>query len=120
MTTNIITFPTNRVVKTHKPVFSKYNPFANLFRRLKEQQRLKRKQKIDFLYQQAYQFYYDLLETPHHVSEVDLPPFIYEEQRKSTAAELAHKALLDVIADCRVEICYKKRIEAIKNKTIKG
>lgn len=121
MSIEIITFPTtNKIAKTQKPLFSKYNPFANLYRNFKEKQRLKRKQKIDFLYQQAYQYYYDLLETPHHVSEIDLPAFIYEEQRKSTAAELAHKALLDVIADCRVELCYKKHVETIKKRAIKG
>lgn len=114
MNTNIIKFPANRAAKARKPLFSKYNPIAVLYGKLKEQQRLKRKQKINFLYQQAYQYYYDLLETPHHVLEVDFPPFIYEEQRKSTAVELAYKALLDVIADGRVEQCYKKRIGAIK------
>lgn len=114
MNANIIAFPVNRISKINK--FKIYNPFSDLLNYIKEEQIKKRKEKLNFLLKQGYQYYYDLLETPQHVAEVDLPMFIYEQQRKDKAMELAHKALLDVIAHNRVNQCYKKRIAELKKR----
>lgn len=107
---NIVKLPiaATKVQKVSKPVFEIYNPFSDLLNYIKEKQIKKRRGKLNFLFQQGYQYYYDLLETPQHLGNVDLPMFIYEQQRKDKAMELAHKALLDVIAHNRVNQCYKK------------
>ena len=73
-----------------------------------------RQRKINFLFDEAYQYFYDLLETPK-VADVDLPEFIYEEQRKRVAWEKASKALLDVFADGRLNECYSRRMKELKN-----
>ena len=60
------------------------NLFSNLLKQYKEKQDEIKKKKINFLMQEAYRYFYDLLEFPK-LSDVDLPEFIYEEQRKRIA-----------------------------------
>lgn len=115
MHTNIIVFPkkiSNEVQKV-KNVRCIPNLFANLLNQYKKKQHEIKQKKIKFLTNEAYKFYYDLLETPK-ISDVDLPEFIYEEQRRSLAYEKANKAMLEVINDNRINKCYNKRIKEIK------
>ena len=71
------------------------------------------KHKINFLYNQVYRYFYDIQETVK-IQGVDLPAFIYEIKRQKFAEEQAKKAMLEVIADKRVNECYSKRIRKIK------
>lgn len=115
MHTNIIVFPkkiSNEVQKV-KNVRCIPNLFANLLNQYKKRQDEIKQKKIKFLTDEAYRFYYDLLETPK-ISDVDLPEFIYEEQRRRLAFEKASKAMLEVIKDNRINKCYNKRIQEIK------
>ena len=71
--------------------------------------------KIDFLHRQAFiEFYYQF--APRQTSGVDIPAFMYEEQRRKRAYDEATQALLEVIHDCRVNECYKARKEELKKR----
>jgi hypothetical protein len=71
--------------------------------------------KIEFLHNQAYiEFYYQF--APRKSSGVDIPAFMYEEQRRKRAYDEATKALLQVIKDCRVNECYKARKEELRRR----
>lgn len=113
MSVNVIRLRTERVEPIQK-VKLLPNLFSNLLKQYRQKQNEIRQRKINFLFNEAYQYFYDLLETPK-VADVDLPEFIYEEQRKRVAWEKASKALLDVLADGRLNECYSRRIKELKN-----
>lgn len=113
MSVNVIRLRTERVEPIHK-VKLLPNLFSNLLKQYRQKQNEIRQRKINFLFDEAYQYFYDLLETPK-VADVDLPEFIYEEQRKRVAWEKASKALLDVLADGRLNECYSRRMKELKN-----
>ena len=91
------------------------NIFTMLLKLYKKKQDEIRARKIKFLTGQAEEYYYSLLETPE-IADVDLPEFIYEEQRKRLAKELASKAMLNVIINNRVDKCYSERIKELKRR----
>ena len=95
------------------------NLFSNLLKQYKEKQDEIKKKKINFLMQEAYRYFYDLLEFPK-LSDVDLPEFIYEEQRKRIAYQKASKALIDVIAEGRLEKCYSARVKQLNTRSKRG
>ena len=69
--------------------------------------------KLNFLHNQAYiEFYHQF--APRESSGVDIPAFMYEEQRRKRAYDEATKALLQVVKDCRVNECYKARKEELR------
>ena len=116
MSVNVIYFPrTSQSQKVEKIEKVKLIPnlFTNLLNQYKKRQDELKQKKIDFLKNEAFKYFYDLLETPQ-IADVDLPEFIYEEQRRRIAYENASKAMLDVIANNRLNECYKKRIQEIK------
>ena len=113
MSVNVIRLRTERVEPVQK-VKLLPNLFSNLLKQYRQKQNEIRQRKINFLFDEAYQYFYDLLETPK-VTDVDLPEFIYEEQRKRVAWEKASKALLDVLADGRLNECYSRRMKELKN-----
>ena len=113
MSVNVIRLQTERVEPVQK-VKLLPNLFLNLLKQYRQKQNEIRQRKINFLFDEAYQYFYDLLETPK-VADVDLPEFIYEEQRKRVAWEKASKALLDVLADGRLNECYSRRMKELKN-----
>lgn len=113
MSVNVIRLQTERVEPVQK-VKLLPNLFSNLLKQYRQKQNEIRQRKINFLFDEAYQYFYDLLETPK-VADVDLPEFIYEEQRKRVAWEKASKALLDVLADGRLNECYLRRMKELKN-----
>lgn len=113
MSVNVIKLRTERVEPVQK-VKLLPNLFSNLLKQYRQKQNEIRQRKINFLFDEAYQYFYDLLETPK-VADVDLPEFIYEEQRKRVAWEKASKALLDVLADGRLNECYSRRMKELKN-----
>lgn len=113
MSVNVIRLQTERVEPVQK-VKLLPNLFSNLLKQYRQKQNEIRQRKINFLFDEAYQYFYDLLETPK-VADVDLPEFIYEEQRKRVAWEKASKALLDVLADGRLNECYSRRMKELKN-----
>lgn len=114
MSVNVIRLQTERVEPVQK-VKLLPNLFSNLLKQYRQKQNEIRQKKIKFLFNQAYQYFYDLLETPE-VADIDLPEFIYEEQRKKVAYEKASRALLDVLADGRLNKCYSRRIKELKTK----
>ncbi len=116
MSVNVIYFPRisqPQQVKKVEKVKLIPNLFTNLLNQYKKRQDELKQRKIDFLKNEAFKYFYDLLETPQ-IADVDLPEFIYEEQRRRIAYENASRAMLDVIANNAVEECYKKRIQEIK------
>ena len=116
MRANVVKLP---IVATKVQKVSKVRVMPNIFTLLlnlyKKKQDEIRARKIKFLTEQAEEFYYSLLETPE-IADVDLPEFIYEEQRKRFAKELASKAMLSVIIDNRVDKCYAARIKELKRR----
>ena len=114
MSVNVIRLRTDKVEPVQK-IRLLPNLFSNLLRQYRQKQDEIRQKKIKFLFNQAYQYFYDLLETPE-VADIDLPEFIYEEQRKRVAYEKASHALLDVLADGRLNKCYSRRIKELKTK----
>ena len=112
MSVNVIRLRTERVEPVQK-VKLLSNLFSNLLKQYRQKQNEIRQRKINFLFDEAYQYFYDLLETPK-VADVDLPEFIYEEQRKRVAWEKASKALLDVLADGRLNECYSRRMKELR------
>lgn len=112
MSVNVIRLRTDKVEPVQK-VKLLPNLFSNLLKRYREKQDEIRQKKINFLFNEAYQYFYDLLETPK-IADVDLPEFIYEEQRKRIAHEKASKALLDVISDGRLNKCYSRRVKELR------
>ena len=104
-----------RQVEPTKKIAMLPNLFSNLLKQYKAKQDELKQKKIDFLTKEAYRFFYDLLEVPQ-VADVDLPEFIYEEQRRKIAYQKASQALIDVIADGRVNECYQKRMKELKNR----
>lgn len=107
----IIDFP----VKTIQKVSLLPSVFTNLLEMYKNRQDELKRKKINFLHQQAFQYFYDVLETPAiNAESVDLPNFIYDEQRKKRAYDRASKALLDVIKNNSVDFCYSKRVKKLK------
>lgn len=116
MMANVIKLP-NAAAKVQKVSNVKVMPnvFTILLNLYKKKQDEIRAKKIKFLTEQAEEFYYSLLETPK-IADVDLPEFIYEEQRKKLAKEYASKAMLSVIIDNRVDKCYRERIKELKRR----
>lgn len=114
----VIEFPrTNRVEKIS------FIPkvFTNLFEAYKQKQHDIRKKKIQFLEQQAFQYFYDLqeLSVPKvKNNEVDLPYFVQEIQaekkRREIAQNNASRVMLQVIRENRVNECYSKRVKQLK------
>lgn len=121
MNTNVIT-PIQfrrKQVEPVKKITMLPNLFSNLLKQYKAKQDELKQKKIDFLTKEAYRYFYDLLEFPK-LADVDLPEFIYEQDRKTRAYQLATKAMVDVIAEGRLNQCYAKRIEELKTKKHKG
>ena len=68
------------------------------------------KRKIKFLYQEAFNYYYDVLELLYASGNVIDLPFAIEK----TAKNKAMNAMLKIIADGRINECYTKRIKQLK------
>lgn len=92
--------------------------FTNLLNQYKKRHDEIKQKKIKFLTNETYKFYYDLLETPK-IFDVDLPEFIYEEQKRRLAYKKASTAMLEVINDNRIDKCYKaaKKIRVTNHKS---
>lgn len=118
MSSNVITPIQFKRIETTKKVQNVKllpNLFTNLLKQYKAKQNELKQKKIDFLIKEAYRYFYDLLEIPK-LADVDLPEFLYEIQRRQLAYDYAYKALVDVIADGRLNECYTKRMKEIKNR----
>ena len=74
-----------------------------------------KKQKIKFLYEQAFNYYYAVEELNYATGNVIELPFAKEH----TAHKKATKAMLKVIADDRVNELYTKRIKQLKELGLK-
>ena len=86
--------------------------FTQLYEAYQKHQHDIRRKKIEFLHKQAYQYFYDIQYRPEPMTDsIDIPHFVYEEQRRKRAYDLASKALLDVIKDCRVDECYSRLLK---------
>lgn len=68
--------------------------------------------KVDFLYQNVYRCYYAQL-APAATDGIDIPLFIYEEQRKRRASDEAKKDVLNVIRNGKVDECYRACLKAL-------
>ena len=90
--------------------------FTKMLELYKERQDEIKRRKIIFLTQQAYQYYYDMQEGQERKPYgIDLPEFILRKQaeknRRQFAEYNAAQVMLQVIADGRVDECYRKRIK---------
>lgn len=90
--------------------------FTKMLELYKERQDEIKRRKIIFLTQQAYQYYYDMQEGYERKPYgIDLPEFILRKQaeknRRQFAEYNAAQVMLQVIADGRVDECYRKRIK---------
>ena len=90
--------------------------FTKMLELYKERQDEIKRRKIIFLTQQAYQYYYDMQEGYERKPYgIDLPEFILhrqaEKNRRQFAEYNAAQVMLQVIADGRVDECYRKRIK---------
>lgn len=119
MSTNVIRTTKFQKVYSEKKEPKKVLIFPNLFSNLLKQYKVRqdelRQRKIDFLTIEAFKYFYDLLEFPK-IADVDLPEFIYEEQRRKIAYQKASEAMLNVIAKKRVNQCYSARMKELKNR----
>ncbi len=112
-TTNIIYL--TRPMQPPKPKKTTQFPIWRIvLKKIQEKQNEIYNRKLQFLLNQAYQFFYDAQE-PIVLSPVDIPFFMYEQQRKKYAYDEAVKALLDVVREKRVDECYRKRMKELKN-----
>ena len=106
----ILVFPKSRESEQSKTIILPH-VFTKLLELYKQHQDEIRNRKIDFLRQQAFQYYYDELGEPEiKTSGVDLPEFILRKQAEQNAAQI----MLQVIADNRVDECYRKRVKELK------
>lgn len=92
----------------------------SVFQETKRKQNELQQKKINFLYIQAFQCFYDQLETHDANGELDLTPIHYETERIETAKTMARTIVLDVVKDNRVNHCYSKRIKELKKEDIKS
>ena len=95
--------------------------FTKMLELYKERQDEIKRRKIIFLTQQAYQYYYDMQEGYERKPYgIDLPEFILRKQaeknRRQFAEYNAAQVMLQVIADGRVDECYRKRIKELKSR----
>lgn len=96
--------------------------FPNVFKKLIEfQQKRKneiRQKKINFLYNEAFQYFYDLQEAKEIINpgEIGFLPFVWEKQKRKQAEWEATHAILRLIAKDLIDISYSIRIKDIKNK----
>lgn len=95
--------------------------FTNLFEAYKQKQHDIRRKKIQFLEQQAFQYFYDVQEVSipkAKQNEVDLPYFVQEIQaekrRREIAQDNASRVMLQVIKENRINECYSKRVKQLK------
>lgn len=93
--------------------------FTKMLELYKERQDEIKRRKIIFLTQQAYQYYYDMQEGQERKPYgIDLPEFILrrqaEQNRRQVAEYNAAQIMLQVIADNRVDECYRKRVKELK------
>lgn len=95
--------------------------FTNLFEAYKQKQHDIRKKKIQFLEQQAFQYFYDVQEVSVpkvKKNELDLPYFVQEIQaekrRREIAQDNASRVMLQVIRDNRINECYSKRVKQLR------
>ena len=87
-----------------------------LTHKLKEE--VKVRKQLNFLFQQVFQFYYDSQKPK--LSEVDLPEFVYDKERRGKAERRTFEELLYRVADRKVvnKLC-SKRINQLKRQGIK-
>ncbi len=113
MSTKVIYLEQNQPAeKKNEP--AKFPLWRVVFERIKEKKDELYNRKVAFLFQQAFQCFYDAQE-PVILSAVDIPYFFYERRRKKIAYDKAVKALLYVIKEKRVDECYRKRMKQIKS-----
>lgn len=88
-----------------------------LYNNYKSKQDELRQRKISFLFNQAYQNFYEQYLIQHSLKDyVDLPAFVYA---KRDATEKAIEVMLNVIKNGRVNQCYRARVEELKKMGLK-
>lgn len=86
---------------------------SNLYENYKSKQNDLMKFKINFLFEQAYQNFYDQYVQIHIArigNDIDLHPSIYAQR---DAKVKAIDVVLQVVADDRIDSCYSKRIKQL-------
>lgn len=114
----ILVFPKSRESEQSKTIILPH-VFTKLLELYKQHQDEIRNRKIEFLRQQAFQYYYDELGMSEiKTSGIDLPEFILRQQAEQRRCEIASQnaaqIMLQVIADNRVDECYRKRVKELK------
>lgn len=101
-----------RVTEPAQPTI-KFPLFRRVFQIIQEKQNEIYNRKLKFLFKEAYYFFLDESDDIV-IGQVDIPYFIYEQQRRKRAYDNAVQALLDVVRDERVDACYRKRVKQYK------
>ena len=94
---NIINFPLKRT----RNLLPFAGLFANLINVYKQHQDEIRRRKIEFLEKQAFDYFYTLYAV-FWSDSAEIPQFLQEAQAKKYAQEQSKKAVLDVIAENRL------------------
>ena len=106
---NIINFPLKRT----RNLLPFAGLFANPINEYKQHQDEIRRRKIEFLEKQAFDYFYTLYAV-FWSDSAEIPQFLQEAQAKKYAQEQSKKAVLDVIAENRLNECYTKRVNELK------
>lgn len=105
-------------MRTEKREQEKENFIQKIIRTHKQKEEQKLRKQLNFLYQQVFQFYYDSQKP--QLSEVDLPEFIYEKDRREKAERQTFEELLYRLADRKVvNKLAQKRMNQLKRQGIK-
>lgn len=87
---------------------------SNLYENYKSEQNEIKQMKLRFLYDQAYNNFYEQFLLQHSLRckfEIDLPPFLYAER---DARAKAIEVVLQVAKNNRVNQCYSARIKELR------
>ena len=97
------------------------NIFTSLYEKYKKRQDDITKKKIEFLQEQAFQYFYDIQENVAPINnedKIEIPTFIQkieiEKRRIKIARDNANRAVLEVVKNKKVNECYQKRIKQLK------
>ena len=108
--TQILNFSTNQ---TKSNISLLPNLFTNLIQAYKKHQDDIRNKKIAFLEEQAYNHFYTLYSVFGN-DALEIPGFVHDSQAKRCARECAVRAVLDVIAENRLDECYTRRVRELR------
>lgn len=121
----ILNFQTKQQPEQQQNIIVLPHIFSKLLKQYQKYQSDIKNKKIEFLKQQAFQYFYERQPVKNIVPQgLDLPAFVLrqqeEEKRCSIAEFYASQVMITVIAEDRVDECYTRRVKELKNLGIKA